>query len=115
ARTVSCLSNLRQIGMATIMYAGDNNGVLPYHVSSLGGPGILPPPGEPALPINLAERLGVYTNYLPYNKQKYDGTVWNCPLATDVPRNPWYFQDRWSYHYSMNANLTAMRRWQPDP
>ena len=30
ARTVQCLSNLRQIGTATMMYATSNGGVLPY-------------------------------------------------------------------------------------
>ena len=110
ARTVSCLSNLRQIGQATIMYANANNGVLPYYVDS--GTDV---PNEEARYINLAERLGVYSNYLPYDKHKFEGTVWTCPLATDVPGKPWYFQDRWSYHYSMNHNFTAMRRHVPPP
>ena len=37
ARTVKCLSNLRQIGVTSVMYAGDWKGVLPYHEMKFQG------------------------------------------------------------------------------
>ena len=45
ARTVQCLSNLRQIGTATMMYATSNGGVLPYgYWSGTNPPGMSFPP-----------------------------------------------------------------------
>jgi len=37
AKTVACLSNVRQVGMAVIMYANVNKGLLPYHIIDTGG------------------------------------------------------------------------------
>src|SRR4051812_31694056 len=36
ARTMKCLSNLRQLGLATAMYAGEHRQFLPYPTTSLG-------------------------------------------------------------------------------
>ena len=36
ARTIKCLSNLRQLGMATAMYSGECKGFLPYPTTTLG-------------------------------------------------------------------------------
>jgi len=37
AATTACLSNIRQIAMATLMYANQNRGSLPYHIIGVGG------------------------------------------------------------------------------
>ena len=47
--------------------------------------------------------------YLPYDAQKYSGTVWTCPLADEAPLPHWQYVDRWSAHYSMNNNLYGQR------
>jgi prepilin-type processing-associated H-X9-DG protein len=36
AKTLQCLSNLRQLGLATEMYAGEHRGYLPYPTTTLG-------------------------------------------------------------------------------
>ena len=38
ARSISCLSNLKQLGLAATMYAGDSDGTLPMaRMGSIGG------------------------------------------------------------------------------
>lgn len=37
SKTTKCMSNLRQISMATFMYAADNNGFAPFPQASIGG------------------------------------------------------------------------------
>ncbi|MHB1156908.1 MAG: prepilin-type N-terminal cleavage/methylation domain-containing protein [Phycisphaerales bacterium] len=102
ARVVVCLANIRQIDTGLLSYTYDNNGWLPY--SCEDG---TQPVGDP---------YGVWwhrignTGYLPYNSQKYSGTVWTCPLADEAPAPHWLYVDRWSSHYSMNVNLHGRRR-----
>ena len=36
AKTMACLSNLRQLGQATAMYSGENKQYLPYPTTTLG-------------------------------------------------------------------------------
>ena len=43
ARGVSCINNLKQLGLAVLMYSGDNYGV--YPVSFVSGAGVLTPDG----------------------------------------------------------------------
>ena len=40
AQTVKCMSNLRQMGMAIMMYANDHKGFLPYPNTALGEPAL---------------------------------------------------------------------------
>jgi prepilin-type N-terminal cleavage/methylation domain-containing protein len=57
ARQTACASNLRQIGMATIMYANDNKGyVMPRY---RGGAGIVPPNATPQLTITNGPDVGL--------------------------------------------------------
>jgi len=50
AQQISCISNLKQIGLAARMYSNDNNGVFPKDVASLGkylpSPKVLICPGD---------------------------------------------------------------------
>jgi prepilin-type N-terminal cleavage/methylation domain-containing protein/prepilin-type processing-associated H-X9-DG protein len=37
AKRIACVNNMKQLGLAYVMYVGDNNDVLPYGYQSLGG------------------------------------------------------------------------------
>jgi prepilin-type N-terminal cleavage/methylation domain-containing protein len=112
AQTVACLSNEHQIMIGLVSFTLDNDGYLPYSVGST--PPI--PPGDPKLNMDWADWLGGYfgppnhgTVYVPYDPNKFSGTVWTCPVAgSEPPGSPWLFTERWSYNYSMNAYLSAI-------
>jgi prepilin-type processing-associated H-X9-DG protein/prepilin-type N-terminal cleavage/methylation domain-containing protein len=111
---VSCQSNLRQITQALIMYTGDHKDILPFNHnargvsatsywyvwwSCIGGFDFCWPvaTGMPAVRMKI-------TGYIPYDGNKFSGTVWNCPLIdADALAPAWYYFDRWSCHYSMNS------------
>jgi len=70
AGSVACLSNMRNIGNAILMYTADNKGVMPVvsetaHVNMYHGPRLTP---------LILRDLG----YLPISDEK--GGVWHCPL-----------------------------------
>jgi prepilin-type N-terminal cleavage/methylation domain-containing protein len=104
ALVVSCANNLRQVTQGIILYAHDNQDLIPFGHgptpnywwwNSIGGTG--------GAPINT-------TSYLPYFTNRYRDTIWTCPLVDADGLGPaWYYVDRWTVHYSMNYNLS--RSW----
>lgn len=72
-RRIKCVSNVRQIGMAFILYAGDHTDQLPPLNS--GGP--FKDPVTPHNPTNWWYRIISDTKYLPDVKDK--DHVWRCP------------------------------------
>ena len=50
AQKVACASNLRQIGLACVMYSNENHGFLPERYVSGADPGATPPVYGSALP-----------------------------------------------------------------
>jgi prepilin-type N-terminal cleavage/methylation domain-containing protein len=78
ARIVQCASNLKQWGMAEVMYAGDNNGYFPDN--SLG--------------LDLSWMSPALSNfYSSYLMKDIRGTVTNARAATDVlfcPTDQWH-------------------------
>ncbi len=108
ANLVVCQVNQRQIGMGLFYYMNDHKGRVPYETSG----GSLPT-GDPnflhwhqvlaILPGNAApQRAG---GYIPADSSATSGTVWNCPLTSQVPAPPsngtyW----RWC-QFGMNAEL----------
>ncbi|MFH0795693.1 MAG: DUF1559 domain-containing protein [Candidatus Omnitrophota bacterium] len=65
ARTAKCISNLKQIGLASMLYADDNDGWLMTTFD-----------GENTWQAVLSGTWGMSTAYLPENSQ-----VWKCPSA----------------------------------
>jgi len=107
AKTANCLSNLRQWGLAEVLYAGDNGDVLPH--DGMGVSGLYPdmPPPPPAQPFNGSRDQSQWFTLLPPlmgekplfqytanagSSAKYNSTVnpfpgglgkiWQCPAAT---------------------------------
>jgi len=65
AKTTNCLSNLRQWGLAELLYAGDNGDALPH--DGMGASGQYPdtPPPPPAQPFNGSRDQNQWFNLLP--------------------------------------------------
>ncbi len=99
ATMAACLSNQKQIGLAFIMYADDNNDLI-VPEPSLGGaivkPNLggfaLPPVPTPFLgePVDLAEKatLVALTTGNPLNKYAPGGKVYHCPGDTRIKLLP---------------------------
>jgi prepilin-type processing-associated H-X9-DG protein len=75
AKTVTCLSNLRQIGTAMSMYAAEKKGYLPP--SYIDPP--LPDPKNPSV-LNVYYIFQIMDPYIPNNM---DRSAWFCPNALD--------------------------------
>ena len=65
AKTANCLSNMRQWGLAELLYAGDNSDMLPH--DGMGYMGQYPdsPPPPPAQPFNGSRDQNQWFNLLP--------------------------------------------------
>lgn len=73
ARQVTCTSNLRQIGLAVMMYANDWGEWLPYHQSV-------------TKPLDITDRIGKYC--LPVGAKGTAGwNLWHCPSVPEPFRS----------------------------
>src|SRR5207237_5835618 len=71
ARKTSCMSNLRQLGKAVMMYAQDNGEVLPNSGSN-------------------GKRGDLTTSLDPYIKSRWGRGIWRCPShAEHLEFYPW--------------------------
>lgn len=109
ARNIMCLSNVRQLAAGVLMYCADNKGSTPYITAN----GVESGPSQWANVIGGTDDTNDLENagrprYVPYHNKLYSGTVWTCPFATGE-LNGWMFQDRFSFHYSMNAWVLGYR------
>ncbi|AHF93745.1 hypothetical protein OPIT5_29740 [Opitutaceae bacterium TAV5] len=96
ARAAQCASNLRQLALASLAYAGDNkdtivpwrvNNTAPYWTTSL-------------LPYISAKKP---------NSGEVDQTIFLCPVEKPNKASPpatWYVEDRVRIRYSINLHLT---------
>ena len=79
ARKTVCLSNLRQLGQAAIMYAGENRGWFPYRPLPKGAqPGAPWAPQVMSWPGGLDQR-GLWVGYLPGYTVERSSKVFYCP------------------------------------
>lgn len=101
ALSVTCLSNLRQIGLAVQLYAGDHDGALPWSVRSGHSWCSSPDPSHSPL-----------SGYLGYDGMEPE--VFRSPgsrLVYRCPANPARHPD----HYVANASLMAYQPTHSDP
>ncbi|MGD9497959.1 MAG: DUF1559 domain-containing protein [Armatimonadota bacterium] len=91
ARTASCASNLRQVGMATAMYAEDFGGVYPPRIAILGG-------------VYWWDMVGPYVG---------DDAIWFCPSeglrAPDLRHYGLNCYDKWPGDGRFEAGVSATR------
>lgn len=82
----TCLSNMRQIGIAMNLYASDHNLELP--------PKYDPVKGGPAWQDYLNDYLGLK----PFPQDRYfSAPIWWCPAVKKI--------DKWTRHYAMNVYI----------
>lgn len=102
AQSVACMSNLRTIGQGLIMYAGDNNGFLPY--------GLHTPDGSFKYVIDSPDYSWPMKVAAMFNKsgqgnffdQTLNMAVFHCPTADYSQVN---YSDPWVTSYSCNPVL----------
>ena len=94
-RTVSCQSNLRQIAIWGLTYAGEQDGILPYDGNDW--------PGAYA-GYNDGTGLWFDSRKCPLKQNATDGTVLHCPqTSAAIPRQTYTSQP--ATHYALNAHL----------
>jgi prepilin-type N-terminal cleavage/methylation domain-containing protein/prepilin-type processing-associated H-X9-DG protein len=91
AMTVKCLSNLRQLGNALLLYSSENNGYWPVaeHWSNATTPTVTPPGGSPTRS-SVATTGPRYTFWAHFllkhlvSKERYEGWVLNSQASGDI-------------------------------
>ena len=113
ARQVSCLSNLRQIAVATLFYAEDYATVLPYDFPhpadmALGEPGDnlrwFNRVGRTAGATDVVRRSGT----IDYDPESYEGGLWHCPFVGEIPDLS-LSPDDGSCQYALSRHLSGER------
>ncbi|MCC7518275.1 MAG: type II secretion system protein [Verrucomicrobiae bacterium] len=92
ARSMGCMSNLRQWGLAILLYCQDNDGLFPLH-------------NYPALNSNWNQKVDRYIG-LDYSKiyqnpEAYRSTIYFCPSQKPLLSDP----NEARLHYSVNIDL----------
>jgi prepilin-type N-terminal cleavage/methylation domain-containing protein/prepilin-type processing-associated H-X9-DG protein len=110
---VYCRSNLKQIGLATHMYANDNDDHYPDSYA-LGGAPVRVAPGRksPGDPNALPETYGMPALYRDLGYMK-DLKIWVCPNAREE-MNEWGNSYIWATLGSTTAKWTSLKRGRPD-
>ena len=95
ARAISCVSGMKQIGLAFVMYCQDNNAITPigYVPAANTGEQVS---WQYKLPIYIGPQSTFWKVKGTYSVP--DG-VWHCPSATGYTTN-------WQYDYTYNANFS---------
>jgi prepilin-type N-terminal cleavage/methylation domain-containing protein/prepilin-type processing-associated H-X9-DG protein len=83
ARSASCQSNLKQIGLAVMQYSQDHNDRMPISGSSVGGD-----------TVGLLER---------YTKSKFGTGIWRCPSHASFQENTWTSSYGYNWSYLLRA------------
>lgn len=100
ADSVVCMSNLRQIGMAVLMYANDNSGYLPRASMTAH----MPPPREPFKVQPWGEAIQPYIGKGPFDPTASDSV--NAPIWRSLfqglyrcPGDNLHIDENWVYNY----------------
>jgi len=114
ARKGSCLSNLKQIGMATMMYAQDYDETYPYLYYLAGWPwpyGMMLPPQSGENTYDGSPWVSVLQPYVRNNK------VWFCKSTGEDPGDHWKdpFTGKAPTNYSINSMVVMPDYWRCFP
>jgi prepilin-type N-terminal cleavage/methylation domain-containing protein/prepilin-type processing-associated H-X9-DG protein len=105
AKVARCANNLKQIGLAMILYAGDNNEYPP--AVRYPGYGTATSPTDATAVLRYGFGLLSTEGYLPYNGPVISSGVWRCPAETVAT---WLSPARGSYSYAYRARNPANGR-----
>jgi prepilin-type N-terminal cleavage/methylation domain-containing protein/prepilin-type processing-associated H-X9-DG protein len=97
ARSVSCLSQLRQIGLATATYVSENNGYLfpCFYADTVSGA----PPGTVALYVEDILKPYLPSREIVNSNTASNSSVWRCPDSIDTVQFPL------TYGFNENVNV----------
>jgi len=100
ARSVKCISNLKQFGTANMMYAADNDGWLPYN------------PGQTETYTLWDNDLTPYLNYDMANREtRKDYSIFHCPSGGKAYYSQWPHRARgYAYNGYIRANEGGIAR-----
>jgi prepilin-type N-terminal cleavage/methylation domain-containing protein/prepilin-type processing-associated H-X9-DG protein len=105
ARQSSCASNVRQLGLAYVMYLQDNDGLYPPHVTERTAPSGTPDTLEGRAPYTYKTKLGPYVK----NAQVFkcpSAPAWSTPAA-----GQWYTTDYGNNHNEANLPAASQQAW----
>ena len=105
ARQASCLSNVRQLGLAYMQYLQDYDEVFPPHVTERTAPSGTPDTAAARGPYSYRTKLEPYTK----NTQ-----VFKCPSAAAWPvpaAGKWYTTDYGNNHNEANLPTATQQAW----
>ncbi len=108
AKRTQCLSNLKQLGLASTMYAGDYNDLFEVCSFNSGWNAQNPYQMDNNL-LSTASQLGFNVNDPGFAKVGYStsATIWTCPNRPSLPApNVWPNPQTWSMGYAYYGGLS---------
>jgi prepilin-type N-terminal cleavage/methylation domain-containing protein/prepilin-type processing-associated H-X9-DG protein len=99
AKSIICKSNLKQVGLASMNYAVDYNGYVPYNGNTSDGSSFLDGTGEWYNKLTEIYKLAPTGAPAPI-------TALHCPQTQSSVTPRWLYQDRSDFDYTGNYRLT---------
>jgi prepilin-type N-terminal cleavage/methylation domain-containing protein/prepilin-type processing-associated H-X9-DG protein len=105
ARQTSCLSNVKQLSLAWVLYLGDNDETFPPHVTERTAPAGTPDTAEARAPYSYKTKLNPYVK---------SAQVYKCPSAPTWPEpaaGKWFTTDYGNNHNEANLSNASKQAW----